>query len=434
MTWLASSAAPDHQGPDRRRRGPYGPRAWPANTGAAGALNVNNLPRLHLVQAVGDNLFARFGAVEDLDHAVLADASDHGTLLGGRLLTVLVNDEDESGIALYGHRRLRRGQRLALAARDGDAHHHAGLQPAVGIREFGARRDGAGAFVDTGVEKRDAALDLLARIGVDAGRDRLTRAKLAQVTLGHLEIDTHGREVVKGNDRRARVDEGARRHVGQADHARERGADQTVVLAGFGGGHIGLGRAPRGFIALELGARGEALVVERFVTLVRPLRFDQPGLGLAHASVLFGVAQFDEDGALGHRLAIAESHALDELRRGSRQGDRLPALGHAKDVDRVDKVLALHHGDRNLGRAAAPTTTAPAARRAPAAAAAAGALRGARTAGRLRAAVLAERHFQAPGDNHEHQNRQSGGQEEMPSYQNLKLRLKMVAPVTGSAT
>jgi hypothetical protein len=359
MTWLASSAAPDHQGPDRGAGALTAPRAWPANTGAAGALNVNNLPRLHLVQAVGDNLFARFGAVEDLDHAVLADASDHGTLLGGRLLTVLVNDEDESGIALHGHRRLRRGQRLALAARDGDAHHHAGLQPAVGIREFGARRDGAGAFVDTGVEKRDAALDLLARIGVDAGRDRLTRAKLAQVTLGHLEIDTHGREVVKGDDRRARVDEGARRHVGQADHARERGADQTVVLAGFGGRHIGLGRAPRGFIALELGARGEALVVERLVTLVRPLRFDQPGLGLAHAGVLFGVAQFDEDGALGHRLAIAESHALDELRRGSRQGDRLPALGHAKDVDRVDKVLALHHGDRNLAAPPPPRRPPP---------------------------------------------------------------------------
>jgi hypothetical protein len=111
----------------------------------------------------------------------------------------------------------------------------------------------------------------------------------------------------------------------------------------------------------------------------------------------------------------------------------LAALGHAQDVDGVDEALALHRGHRDLGRATGAATAA-----ATAAAALTGGsaltLRSARTARSLLSAVLAERHFEAPGDNHEHQNRQSGGQEKMPSYQNLKLRLKMVAPVTGSAT
>ena len=121
---------------------------------------------------------------------------------------------------------------------------------------------------------------------------------------------------------------------------------------------------------------------------------------------LFGVPEFDEDGAARHRLPVGEVHAVDQLggRRGQRH--RLAALGDPQDLDLVRERTRRNDRERDLGR------TAP--RAAPAASAGTGtALR--RRLSAAGSGMPGADQFQAAGDHHHDQDHKGAEEEKMPS-------------------
>ncbi len=110
-----------------------------------------------------------------------------------------------------------------------------------------------------------------------------------QVALRHGEIDAHHRDVVQGDDRRARADQGARRDVGQADDARR-------TARGSPGPAAGRWRRPRRRGPMSQaasywssrGAATPALLGQGLAAVVGALGLDQLGLGLGDAGVLLG--------------------------------------------------------------------------------------------------------------------------------------------------
>src|SRR5262249_16695702 len=148
--------------------GVLGRRAAAAGPGdAAGAargrpaLRDPPLARLDLragtgtLDAIDDDAVAGLDAVDDRQAAGLIRAHVDVALLAR---VVGADHEDVAAALVGGDRPLRNEQPLARPAdRDADAHEQAGRQQVVGVGQFAAQEDGAGAGVDAVVAELDDA-------------------------------------------------------------------------------------------------------------------------------------------------------------------------------------------------------------------------------------------------------------------------------------
>ena len=102
----------------------------------------------------------------------------------------------------------------------GDVGEHAGQQLALLVGQQAAHQQRARILGHARIERLDLALEHLAGIGVDGELDRLADPQLADLLLGHREIDADGIERLQRHQRHARRHVLALLHLADAERGR----------------------------------------------------------------------------------------------------------------------------------------------------------------------------------------------------------------------
>ncbi len=236
------------------------------------------------------------------------------------------------------------------AAVDADVQQHAGFEPIAGIRQLGARLERPRPLVDAGVDLGDPAGVVFARIAVARGVDRRPFLDDGEVAVGHVDVDRDHRRIIQGGDGGAGRNQRTGRDIAEAYDSGERRIDHPILQPRLGGvqgafsGNIG------GLVLFGRRRRRQALRRQLVPAVGGGLGEIDGGLGLGNAGVLGVLAQFKQHLALLDPVAGLEQHPVDHLAGGGRQGYRLPALGHALDVEAIGEDALGDRGRRHQRR------------------------------------------------------------------------------------
>ena len=144
--------------------------------------------------------------------------------------------------------------------------------------------------------------------------EHLPRAHPVEVTLGQAEVHLERGDVLEVDQRIAILDEVARTHAADADHAIERGADLHARQARLGQRQTGARHIEPGARVVEAALADELAPEQVLRTAKIGFGQRQAGARLLQLGALHGGVEFDQRRAAAHRLAIAKTDRLDAAR------------------------------------------------------------------------------------------------------------------------
>ena len=256
--------------------------------------------------------------------------------------------EHELLLALWHQRLLGQHQRLVDSLGDQpDAGEHPGTQRRVGVLHLRADDDRAPRGVDQRIDREDLALVRLAGQRVQRDFQRLADRDLAEVDLGHAEIDLERVDRLEVHHVGALLDVVADGDRAQPDDAGERSLD-----LGLGEPRVGERQRRFGHLQVVLGLvpglpGDEPLGLELARALVLGAGQREVGLGLLHLRLVDRRVEAHQCRALGHPLTLLETDNGNPARGLGAHGDRLVGaqapdggdrLGHRRsgDLDGLD--------------------------------------------------------------------------------------------------
>src|SRR5690606_36953351 len=181
----------------------------------------------------------------------------------------------------------------------------------------------------------------------------LARGHVRQRAFGHRKVDVHAGQVVQGRDRRAGGDQRAGTDLADAEHARERRADDAFAELRPHLFDPRPRRVPRRALAVELRARDQLLPRQFLLAPVQALGLGGRRLGLAQRGLLLLPGEGDQHRALADPVAAFEVHLAHDLADLGGDGDRFARTRGADRLQGVVEGLLAHHRGGHRDRALA---------------------------------------------------------------------------------